>query len=223
MKKAVFLLMALGTVPPLSAQTLLSNADAEGRAYGRIGLEPASVVTIGYQHVIPVGLIQRDVNPYVEWTVSMVRFGGDNSEITVGGVVPLSSSGRLKLLTNLHLSAGALATRNFESRRFAGGDEMAVGFYSTRWFLAATGEYEHVFLARLEHTDFYRTHYYDGAVDGWYWDPGGTFQIGLEGGWTIRGRYDIHLEAKVPFTEEFNAYGGSPLHVNLGVGKRFGR
>lgn len=86
----------------------------------------------------------------------------------------------------------------------------------------ATG-YVNRFPERVKDADSFRTHYYPGAVDGWYWEPGGTFQFGIEGGRTIRERFDLHLEVKKPFTEAFNAYGGSPLHVNLGVGARLGR
>jgi peptidoglycan/LPS O-acetylase OafA/YrhL len=35
------------------------------------------------------------------------------------------------------------------------------------------------------------------------------------------GKYDIHLEVKMPFTEKFNSYNGSPFHVNLAFGYRF--
>jgi len=47
------------------------------------------------------------------------------------------------------------------------------------------------------------------------------FQFGIEGGVTFKGKYDIHLEAKMPFTGKFNSYRGSLFHVNLGLGYRF--
>ncbi len=74
---------------------------------------------------------------------------------------------------------------------------------------------------RIEHTAFYRTTYYEDAEDGWYKGAGGMFQFGIESGGTIKEKYDIHFEIKLPFTEKFNSYGGSPFHVNLGLGYRF--
>ena len=50
---------------------------------------------------------------------------------------------------------------------------------------------------------------------------GGMFQFGIDGGVTIKNKYDTHLEIKMPFTERFNSYGGSPFHVNPGPGYRF--
>jgi hypothetical protein len=125
------------------------------------------------------------------------------------------------IVNNVNLSAGGVTTKNFISKKFAVGDEAAFGFYKKRWFIVATAEYEKIYLNRIEHTEFYRTTYYEDAKDGWYKGAGGMFQFGLEGGRTIKGKYDIYLEIKLPFTEKFNNYGGSPFHVNIGLGYRF--
>jgi hypothetical protein len=41
--------------------------------------------------------------------------------------------------------------------------------------------------------------------------------------WTIRDHYDPHREANVHSTEDLNAFGGSPFHVNFAFGVRIGR
>ena len=75
---------------------------------------------------------------YAEWNTSMIRFGLDNSEIRIGGIVPIYGTGDLKVINDLHLSAGSVETRNFDSKKFAVGDELAVGYYPAGWFLAVT-------------------------------------------------------------------------------------
>ncbi len=68
----------------------------------------------------------------------MVRFGWSNSELKVGGLLPILQKGNFKVVNNLHASAGSVETQNFDSAKFAAGDELAVGFYYKSWFFAAT-------------------------------------------------------------------------------------
>ena len=125
------------------------------------------------------------------------------------------------IVNDLNLSAGNLSSKNFDSNKFALADELAFGIYKQKWFFALTAEYEKILLTRIEHTDFYRETYYEDAVDGWSKGSGGMFQFGFETGRTFARRYDVHMEFKLPLTGQFNAYGGSPAHLNLGLGFRF--
>jgi hypothetical protein len=215
MKYITILIIALVAINQVSAQNIMDSSEAGGRPYLRIGIEPNTMITFGYQHNF------SKVAAYAEWSSSLVRFGWDNSELEIGGLLPILQMGSFRVVNNLHASAGSVETQNFDSAKFAAGDELAVGFYHGSWFFAATGEYEKIYLSHIEHTEFYRKTYYEDAKDGWYGFPGGTFQFGIEGGVTIKKKYDIHLEVKVPYTESFNSYNGSPLHVNLRLGYRF--
>ena len=99
---------------------------------------------------------------------------------------------------------------------------MAFGIYSEKRFVAFTAEYENIFLNKIEHSDFYKETYFEDVVDGWYKGAGGRFQFGVEGGVTVKKKLDAHLEVKLPFTEKFDSYRGSPMHVNLGIAYRSG-
>ena len=205
----------------LLAQTIINDASTNSRAFMRVGIEPTTMIYFGFQRNVNVGVLNKKVTTFAEWGTSATRFGWSNSELKIGGLFILLERGSFHIVNNLNLSAGSNATHNFESNKFAFGIELAFGFYKKRWFFATTGEYEKIYLNRIEHTDYYRTIYYNAAKDGWYKGAGGLFQFGIEGGFTVKGRYDIHLEVKLPFTEKFNSYGGSPMHVNLGLGYRF--
>lgn len=213
--------MMFAVVNQSSAQTIVNDTPTENRAYLRFGIEPTTMITFGYQRNFDVGVLNRNVTSYAEWGTSMYRFGFSNSELKIGGILPIFEKRSFKVVNNLNLSAGSVTTHNFDSKKFAAGDEVAVGFYKKSWFIATTVECERIYLNHIKHTEFYRTTYYEDAEDGWYRGAGGMFQFGIEGGGTINGKYDIHLEIKVPFTEKFNSYGGSPFHVNLGLGYRF--
>jgi hypothetical protein len=59
------------------------------------------------------------------------------------------------------------------------------------------------------------------TVDGWYIGAGGSWQLGLEFGFTIRQLFDLEIDMKVPRSEKFNGYYGSPFHGNVTLGFRF--
>lgn len=220
--KYIFLtIMLFPVVNQLSSQTIITDSETKNRIYLRVGIEPTTMITFGYQHNFKVGFLNRNLTSYAEWGTMMYNFSFDNSELKIGGIMPVFEIGDFKVVNNLNLSAGSVTTQNFTSRKFAVGDKIAVGFYKNSWFFTTTAEYEKICLNLIEPTEFYRTTYYEDVADGWYRGGGGMFQFGVEGGGTIKEKYDVHLEVKMPFTEKFNGYGGSPLHLNLGLGYQF--
>ena len=204
----------------LSAQSLLNNEkDIKNRAYVRAGIDPAAIVSLGYERKLALPFLEQNMTAYAEWGVSIAEL--ENSELKIGGILPVLSVGSFKVVNNLNLSAGTMTAKNFNSNKFAIADEIALGFYKPNWFFALTAEYDKIILTHLEHTDFYKETYYEEVTDGWYHGAGGMFQFGIEGGRTFYGKYDVHLELKLPITEKFNSYSGSPGHINIGVGYRF--
>jgi len=204
----------------LSAQTLINNDTAHSnRAYLRAGIDPSTLVTVGYERKLGLTIIGKHLVTFAEWEFSVINLR--NSEIKLGGILPLYERRNFKIVNNLNLSAGTLTAKHFDSKKFAIANEVAIGFYKPKWFFSFTAEYEKIYLNHIEHSDFYSETYYEEAVDGWYTGAGGGFQFGIEGGYTFLDRYDVHLEFKMPFTEKFNFYGGSPAHVNLGFAFRF--
>ena len=218
--KIIIIAVLLVTVNQLSAQTIINNdTTIKNRVYLRAGIDPATMLTFGYERKFDISFLKQDIVTYAEWGFSIANF--KNSDLKIGGILPVFEKRNFKIINNLNVSAGSLSAKNFDSKKFAVADEVAFGFYRKASFIAITAEYEKIYLNKIEHTDFYRETYYENAEDGWYKGAGGMFQFGIEGGVTIQEKYDIHLEIKMPYTEKFNSYGGSPMHVNLGLGYRF--
>jgi len=219
-KYIIALLSMLIFVYQLDAQIHLDD-NIKNRVYLKVGIEPTTMVTFGYQHSFSSEFLNRTINAFAEWKVPVYKFNLKNSELKIGGIIPLLEKGNFKIINNLNFSFGGVSTRHFSSKRLAIADELSIGMYKNNWFVAATFEYEKILLINLQHTDFYKESYYPDAKDGWYKGTGGMFQVGIQGGLTIKEKYDVKLEAKMPFTEKFNNYGGSPLHANLAFGYRF--
>lgn len=221
MRYFIIVIIALLGSSKLSAQTVVTDTLTTNKVYMRFGIEPSYRMTFGYQHNFDLGMKDRELTVYGEWGSPTHEFGFKNSEVKVGGIIPIYQVGSFKLVNNLGLSAGKISTKHFESGKFSISNKISLGFYKNKWFAAGTAEYEKIVLNHIEHTDFYRTAFYEDAKDGWYKGAGGAFQFGVEGGVTLRQIFDIYAEIKVPFTEKFNSYGGSPFHVNLGLAYRF--
>ena len=185
----------------------------------RAGIEPATMITLGYERKIELGFLKQNLVGYAEFGTSVANF--NNNDFKVGGILPVFEKGKFKIVNNLNISAGSMSAKNFDSKKFAVADEVAFGIYGEKRFVAFTTEYEKIVLNKFEHTDFYKETYYEDVVDGWYKGGGGMFQFGIEGGFTIKRNIDVYSEIKLPFTEKFNSYGGSPMHVNLGFAYRF--
>jgi hypothetical protein len=219
-KIIIFILAIIVAFNQLSAQTTITNnPEFNNRAYLRIGIEPATMITFGFERQFNLSFINKDIVTFAEVSSSTSSF--ENNEFKIGGLLPILEPGNFKVLGNLNFSTGRLSAKNFDSRKFAAAIKLSFGLYKQKWFAAFTTEYENIFLTKIEHSDFYRDTYYEDAVDGWYKGSGGMFQFGIEGGYTFMKRIDAHVELKLPFTEKFNSYGGSPMHVNLGIGYKF--
>lgn len=218
--KMLISFVLLAVVNTMSAQALITDDNTiKNRAYLKAGIDPATTLTVGYERKIGLPFLNQNMSAYAEWGVSLANI--ENSELKIGGILPLFTKGSFKIVNNLNLSAGTMASKNFNSNKFAIADELTFGLYKPKWFIGLTAEYEKIILTRLEHSDFYHETYYEGVTDGWYKGAGGMFQFGIEGGRTFYNKYDIHVEFKFPFTEKLNSYYGSPAHINLGVGYRF--
>ncbi len=219
-KAIIIALTLLFTLNQLSAQTIINNnPDINNRVYLRTGIEPATMLTLGYERKFDFGFLNQNIVGFVEFGSSVANFS--NNDFKVGGILPVFEKGKFKIVNNLNVSAGSMSAKNFDSKRFAAADELAFGIYSEKRFVALTVEYENIFLNKIEHSDFFKETYFEDAVDGWYKGAGGRFQFGVEGGVTLKKKLDVHLEVKLPFTEKFNSYRGSPMHLNMGIAYRF--
>lgn len=219
-KTIVIAMTLLFTLNQLSAQTIInSDPDVNNRVYLRTGIEPATMLTLGYERKFDIGFLNQNIVGFAEFGSSTANFS--NNDFKIGGIMPMLEKGKFKIVNNLNISIGSMSAKNFDSKRFAAADELAFGIYGEKRFIAFTAEYEKIVLNKIEHSDFYKETYYGEAVDGWYKGAGGRFQFGLEGGFTIKKDIDVYSELKLPFTEKLNSYRGSPMHLNLGIAYRF--
>ena len=187
------------------------------RVYTAFGLDPALVTTVGYSRV--------------------VRIDGQQFQVAAeGGIAgaqlePRDFRARLQVVTSvmhwrsLHVTGSATfiarGTENAIYRGFNFGSDFTgtVGVYRSGWFMAGEFGFDKAIITHVTHSDWYRTHVYPDAKDGWYLTGGGTFHYGGTAGVALG---PLELAGRFGFlrTEDFNKL-TPPMYASLGVGIGF--
>lgn len=199
-------------------QNTLHNSDYSQRYLVGTGIDPSWNVSFSYQRI--VNLNGNTFTAYGEWEASVVRPGFKNCDGNLGAVISLLRKNNFHVLTDPYFSLGRLETRNFKSLSTLVGNEVSAGFFKVNKYITLLVSYNRILATHLEHSNFYRETFFEDARDAWYRSTGGFFQFGLGGGFTFNSKHDIFIEFKIPVTERFGGFGGSPAHLNLGYGIR---
>jgi hypothetical protein len=201
-----------------SAQWNVARFDrGPNRVFTVAGLDPALVTTVGYGRVVPV-LGRR------------LQLAGDVG-IGAAGWDARDFRARLSVQTSvahwrsLHLAGSAtFVTRGTENQIYRGFNFGAdftgtAGVYRPGWFVAGEFGFDKAIITHVAHSDWYRTHVYPGAKDGWYLTGGGTFHYGFTAGAAL-GPFELSGRAGWLRTEDFNEL-TPPVFVSVGVGVGF--
>ena len=94
-----------------------------------------------------------------------------------------------------------------------------LGYYGARRFAAVELGFDKAVATYLSHRDWYRDHFYKGAVDGWYSSMGGTWHTGLVAGVDL-GRVELAARANLHWSQGGNAL-SPPINGTLSVAYAF--
>lgn len=201
-----------------AAQWNVARFDESGNhVYTTFGLDPAIVATVGYGRVVP--LIGHNFK--LSGDVGLAAASLDTRDYRVR----LSTQTSLVNWKSVHLTgSAAFITRGTENpiyRGFNFGADFtaAVGFYRNRWFVAGEFGKDKAVITHVSHTDWYKTHFYSDARDGWYLNAGGTYHYGIAGGIAL-GPAEVSARAGFLRTERLNEM-VPPMYASLGVGYGF--
>jgi hypothetical protein len=187
------------------------------RLYTTFGLDPALVAALGYGRVVAV--LGHDLQVVSDAGVAAAHLDTRDFRVRLGVQTSLAQ------WRSLHLAGSATAiTRGTENSIYRGynlGADVtaALGVYRRGWFAAGEFGKDKAILTHLTHSDWYRTHYYADAKDGWYLDPGGTYHYGLTGGLSL-GRTEVVGRFGWRRTERFNEL-QPPVYASVGLGYGF--
>jgi len=221
MRKIITLIIVFVCIQSLNAQNTFNLDNKSSSIYLRSGIEPTVGFALGYMQSLTIQSIEKKLVLFGEISGPKKDFGFNNYETKVGGIINAYKYKNFGITYNLNFSTGHVSTKNFGSQKFAFANKLLSGYFKPKWYIVFTGEHEKIFANKITNTQYYRDYIYPEAKDGWYNGAGGNIQLGLETGLTIKELVDVRFELKIPKSEKFNSYYGSPAHINLIFAYRF--
>jgi len=187
------------------------------RVYTTFGLDPALVTSVGYGRVVP--LFNHDFQLTGDAGVVTARLDTRDFRARLG------TQTSVVRWRSLHLAGSATfiarGTENSIYRAFNFGADLTgtAGLYRQRWFMAGEFGKDKAIITHLTNSEWYRTHFYPDAKDGWYLDAGGTYHYGVVSGIAL-GNAELVGRAGWLRTERFNDM-MPPLYASVGLGFGF--
>ncbi|HTJ21503.1 MAG TPA: hypothetical protein VL383_03870 [Gemmatimonadaceae bacterium] len=187
------------------------------RVYTTFGLDPALVTSVGYGRVVP--LFNHDFQLTGDAGVVTARLDTRDFRARLG------TQTSVVRWRSLHLAGSATfiarGTENSIYRAFNFGADLTgtAGLYRQRWFAAGEFGKDKAIITHLTNSEWYRTHFYPDAKDGWYLDAGGTYHYGVVSGIAL-GNAELVGRAGWLRTERFNDM-MPPLYATVGLGFGF--
>ena len=191
--------------------------EARNQLYTSFGLDPAFVGSVGYGRVVP--MLGREWQLGVEVGVVAAKFDGRDFRARLQARTTAVRWRSLRLVGSAAFITRGTENSIFRALNFGADFTGAAGMYRRHWFVAGEFGFDKAIITHITQSDWYRTHFYPEAKDGWYLDAGGTYHYGVAGGVTI-GRTELALRAGWLRTEDFNDM-EPPMYASLGVGFGF--
>jgi hypothetical protein len=187
------------------------------RVYATIGLDPALVTSLGYGRV--VSLYGHAFQLSGEVGVAAARWDVRDFRLRLGAETSLVRWRSLQLVGSAVGIARGTDNVIFRGYDFGADVRGRLGVYRPGWFAAAEFGKDKAVITHVTHSDWYRTHFYPDAKDGWYLDAGGTLYHGLATGVAL-GRAEVTARFGWLRTEDYNGL-AAPMYVSLGAGFGF--
>jgi hypothetical protein len=211
-------LASVFTAADAAAQWNVARFSTErSRVYTSVGLDPATITTLGYGRVVQ--LRGHDFQVTADVGVAAAGLDAHDYRARIGAQTSLAQ------WRSVHLTGTAtFITRGTENSIYRGlnfGADLTgtLGVYRPRWFAGSEFGFDKAIVTHVSHTDWYRQHFYPDAKDGWYIDTGGTYHVGLAGGYAL-GRTELVGRFGLLRTQRYREL-GTPGYVSLGVGLGF--
>jgi hypothetical protein len=218
MKRGSLAVMALllSFIQLISAREVMNIPSTQGQSiYLNLGLDPTFVAGVGYAYTLPISAIKRSLTLYGEATLPVLRPDLGDYQLQIGTRIPIVGYKNWGLLNRLNLKNTGQKTWMYTANGFSLEECLLGGYFAPKSFVGVEFGYTKFVLTHYKHTDEYREQVFEDAQDGWYWNTGGIFTVGAQGGFRIGKRFEVGLRAGAFRTEQWNFPSGSPFLVNL--------
>jgi hypothetical protein len=167
---------------PASSQVLnfASLEAGENRLTFTMGIDPAILGAVAYTRTVAIG--ERPVAFSVETAFPVAGLDVRDYRALVGAQMSALHLGRWHAAGQVRLISRGTRNDIFDAQSLGADCTVYLGYYGARRFAALDLGFDKVVATYISHRDWYRDHFYEGAVDGWYSSTGGTWHTGVAGG-----------------------------------------
>jgi len=198
-----------------TAQWNVARFGAEkNRAYTTIGLDPAIITSVGFASV--GSLVDHDLQIAAEVGVVTAKLDTRDFRTKLGIQTSLVRWRSVNLTGSATFITRGTDNSIYRGFNFGADFTAGLGVYRPRWFAAGDFGKDKAIITHVTHSDWYRTHFYPDAKDGWYLDAGGTYHYGLVSGFTVR-KAEVMARMGLLRTEHYKQL-MPPAYASVGVG-----
>lgn len=223
MNRMTGLVLGLLLLSPLAArdaaaQWNVARFGAEpDRVYTSFGLDPAWIPTLGYGRIVPVYGHAFQIS--VDAGVVAAHMDTGDFRARLGTQTSLATWRSLRVTGSATFITRGTENDIYSALNFGADFTGTAGVYREGWFAAGEFGFDKAIVTHITNSDWYRTHFYADAKDGWYLDAGGNFHFGPVLGLTL-GRTELTGRFGWFQTENWED-STIPMYASVGVGVGF--
>jgi hypothetical protein len=176
-------------------------------------MDPAILGGVAYTRTVTMG--ERPVALSLEAALPVAGLDGRDYRALLGAQMSALHRGRWHLAGRGRLIARGTRNEIFDAHGVGADVTASLGCYGARRFAAVDLGFDKAVATYISHRDWYRDHFYPGAVDGWYASTGGTWHAGIAAGLAV-GRAELGGRAGLAWSEAGHAL-APPVHGTLSL------
>ena len=186
-------------------------------AYFNCEFDPVFAVVGGYARNFEIKAINRSLTLTGDITLPIFLLDLKHYRIEIGTRIAFFNWKKWNVLNRFGIINKGTDNPVYSGNLLSTEEGFLFGYFSNKWFVAGEFDYEKFLLTHIKHTNWYKDDVHADAKDGWYSSTGGKFTFGLQGGYLIKGKFEITLRSGVYMTEGFNLPPGAPFFANIGL------
>ncbi len=222
-KKYLIVVFSFLSTFPLFAQIgIMPEQSSTNKAlYITAGVDNSMLTTgLGYAHGIHLEKYDRALLLSIDVSAPLLgKFSINDYRIRVGSRINLFEKDQWKVPIEINPIIRGTENGTYSATGFATEFSIQPGYYSEKRFIAAHISLDQQWSTYIKHSDFYRTHMYAEAQDGWLTTSASVVRVGIWAGLLINERLDLTMKLAY---EKRGIYSriGFPAFGTLSVGYR---
>lgn len=224
--KNIKLLLIIMTV--ISAQTRSGYAQVfnimqpgDQHVYFSLDIDPVISFSAGYARSFYIELIDRGVTFSSDVTLPYYLLDTKHYRVKLSSRVKILNFTKWYFLNRLSILYSGTDNALYNGTNISLDETILFGHFAERWHVGGEIGYTKFLCTYINHSTWYRGIHFGEAKSGWYSNTGGTFSLGIHGGYKFKETIEATLRLLMKRTEKLDAIEGPLFYGNLGINLYF--